>query len=157
MLQDFEFLLPTTFKNYEFNTQVQSSFFQPQELYLGQAMSDIHLNDTKKIHEEIKKFMKLEDGADNVDISQLEGSLFDMVIQNNPYQKNIMGQSQFDIKEYLIISQDFNLKSLLLRSLDTKADNSYRILFEYMNEINSEKYVHIIEHDLYRLIMKEDI
>tara|TARA_B110000305_G_scaffold202757_1_gene231310 strand:+ start:232 stop:456 length:225 start_codon:yes stop_codon:yes gene_type:complete len=57
----------------------------------------------------------------------------------------------------LIISQDFNLKSLLLRSLDTKADNSYRILFEYMNEINSEKYVHIIEHDLYQLIMKEDI
>jgi hypothetical protein len=27
MLQDFEFLLPTTFKNYEFNTQVQTSFF----------------------------------------------------------------------------------------------------------------------------------
>ena len=26
---------------------------------------------------------------------------------------------------------------------DTKADNSYRNLFEYMNEINSEKYVHI--------------
>jgi hypothetical protein len=43
-------------------------------------MSDIHLNDTKKIHEQIKKFMKLEDGSDNVDISQLEGSLFDMVI-----------------------------------------------------------------------------
>ena len=26
-----------------------------------------------------------------------------------------------------------------------------------MNEINSEKYVNIIEHDLYRLMMKEDI
>ena len=57
----------------------------------------------------------------------------------------------------MIISQDFNLKSLLLRSLDTKADNAYRILFECMNEINSERYVNIIEHDLYRLMMKEDI
>jgi len=26
-----------------------------------------------------------------------------------------------------------------------------------MNEINSERYVNIIEHDLYRLMMKEDI
>ena len=57
----------------------------------------------------------------------------------------------------MIISQDFNLKSLLLRSLDAKADNAYRILFECMNEINSEKYVNIIEHDLYRLMIKEDI
>lgn len=70
MLQDFEFLLPTTFKTYEFNTQVQTSFFQPQELYHGQAMSDLHLNDTKKIHEEIKKFMERgEDGTGNVDIT----------------------------------------------------------------------------------------
>ena len=46
-------------------------------------MSDIHLNDTKKIHEQIKKYMKFEDGSDNVgdyDMTQLEGSLFDMVI-----------------------------------------------------------------------------
>ena len=44
-------------------------------------MSDIHLNDTKKIHEEIKKFMEGgEDGAGSVNCEQLEGSLFDMVI-----------------------------------------------------------------------------
>ena len=49
-------------------------------------MSDLHLNDTKKIHEEIKKFMeKADDGSGNIDIAQMEGSLFDMLIQNNPY------------------------------------------------------------------------
>lgn len=47
MLQDFEFLLLHTYQTYDFEIQQRESFFKPQELYLGQTMCDINLNDTE--------------------------------------------------------------------------------------------------------------
>ena len=44
-----------------------------------------------------------------------------------------------------------------MRSLEMKADNSHRILLENLNDINENCYAGMLEHDLYKLLMKDNI
>lgn len=81
-------------------------------------MCDLHLNETKKIHEEICNYMRLEENAENEKEGkeiplpyEIEGSLMDLLLQNNPYKDKIAETSKFEIRRYLIVSQDFNLKT----------------------------------------------
>ena len=73
----------------------------------------------------------------------------DLLLQNNPFKDKIVETSKFEINRYLITSQDFNLKTQLMRSLEMKADNSHRILLENLNDINENCYAGMLEHDLY--------
>ena len=57
---------------------MNESFFQPQELYLGQTMCDINLNDPQSVQTAIFNIRKIDRKKKNT-ISQLNGSLFDMV------------------------------------------------------------------------------
>lgn len=54
MMQDFDFMLLHTYQTYDFQIQMKESFFQPQELYMGQTMCDMHLNDPDQIVKAIK-------------------------------------------------------------------------------------------------------
>lgn len=61
---------------------MNESFFQPQELYLGQTMCDINLNDPQSVQTAIfnnKKFNNHNSRKKKNSISQINGSLFDMV------------------------------------------------------------------------------
>ena len=40
-----------------------------------------------------------------------KGSIFDMLIQNNPYKDEIIRKSQLGLEEYTIVSHDFNLRT----------------------------------------------
>ena len=81
----------------------------------------------------------------------------DLLLQNNPFKDKIVETSKFEINRYLIISQDFNLKTQIMRSLEMKADNSHRILLEILNDINDNVYSCLLEHDLKKLLMKDNI
>ena len=70
-------------------------------------MCDIHLNEAGQIQEAINSMID----QDVVNRNDIEGSLFDMVTQNNPYSAQIKNNSQLDVKDYLIISKDFNFKT----------------------------------------------
>ena len=82
-------------------------------------MCDLHLNETKKIHEEISNYVRHEENAvyekeskeDPQTMYEIEGSLMDLLLQNNPYKDKIAETSKFEIRRNLVISQDFNLKT----------------------------------------------
>ena len=59
-----------------------------------------------------------------------------MLLQNNPYSTQMKENICLGIEHYLIVSKDFNFKSQLMRALEINALNSYKILFENINEIN---------------------
>ena len=44
-----------------------------------------------------------------------------------------------------------------MRCLDSNADNSYKIIIESINKINSASYIAFVEHDLFRIMAKNDI
>ena len=91
LIQDFEFLLLRHYKSFEFQVQMEESFFQPQELFHGQSMCDINLNDPAQISKEITKMLlqksrgEMEDYEEEKMEPRFKGSLFDSLTQNNPY------------------------------------------------------------------------
>ena len=83
LIQDFEFLLLRHYKSFEFQVQMEESFFQPQELFHGQSMCDINLNDPAQISKEITKMLlqksrgEMEDYEEEKMEPKFKGSLFD--------------------------------------------------------------------------------
>ena len=116
-------------------------------------MCDIHLNEATQIQEAIQTMIN----KDVVNRNDIEGSLFDMVTQNNPFSDRIKNDSQLAVKDYLIISKDFNFKTQLMRSLEINAENSYKLILDTIMRINHQKYNDLLEHDMYRIMEKNDI
>ena len=58
LLKDFDMLLGNSSKSYEYDVLLKESFFQPQELFLGQTMFDIKLSDTDTVTSNLKKYRK---------------------------------------------------------------------------------------------------
>ena len=81
-----------------------------------------------------------------------KGSVTDMLLQNNPMSKKIMEKSLLDINDYLIFTQDFTLKSQVIRCFEARANSSMKILFEMLFKINEFKYAPLIENDLVHII-----
>jgi hypothetical protein len=77
-----------------------------------------------------------------------------MILQNNEMSSLIMDKSLLEVKDYLVISQDFSLKSQIMRSYESRANSSMKVLFESIFKINEYRYVSLIEHDLV-IIMSE--
>lgn len=125
---------------------------------MGQTMCDMHLNDPDQIVEAIKN-MRNESKSNSIKqkVRQIEGSLFDMVTQNNPFSEAIKEQSQLGVEDYLIVSRDFNFKSQIMRSLEINATQSYYLMLENIFKINKRKYAELLEHDLYKIMEKDDM
>ena len=64
---------------------------------------------------------------------------------------------QLEVDDYLILSRDFHFKSQLIRCLDINAENSYKIILESINKVNSHLYSASIENDLFRIMSKSEI
>ena len=90
-------------------------------------------------------------------VSQIEGSLFDMLTQNNPFSESIKSKSELGVSDYLILSKDFNFKTQLVRCLEINADNSYKLILDSINKMNHYKYSALLENDLVRIMEKNDI
>ena len=58
LLKDFDMLLDNSSKSYEYDVLLKESFFQPQELFLGQTIFDLQLIDTDTIAQNLKKYRK---------------------------------------------------------------------------------------------------
>ena len=57
LYRDFDFLLMHTYQTYSIDLQMLESFFKPQELFRGQTMCDINLNDPEEISYQIKNYI----------------------------------------------------------------------------------------------------
>lgn len=64
---------------------------------------------------------------------------------------------QLEVDDYLIVSKDFHFKSQLVRCLEINAENSYQIILESINRINSHLYSAFIENDLFRIMSRSEI
>lgn len=91
LVKDFEMLLMYSYQNYLPSVQKNDSFFQPQELFKGQTMQDLYLNDPTQVNSYLNKFYKHQlQKQENDDshgmpwVSQEVGSTIDMILQNHP-------------------------------------------------------------------------
>lgn len=55
-------------------------------------------------HNKMKKKAEFKQNQTESTISQIEGSLFDMVTQNHPYSEIIKDHSELGVEDYLIVS-----------------------------------------------------
>ena len=58
LIKDFGMLLMSSHQNYLPQVQKNDSFFQPQELFKGQSMLDLYLNEPAQVTRQLSKFYK---------------------------------------------------------------------------------------------------
>lgn len=58
LVKDFEMLLMYSYQNYLPSVQKSDSFFQQQELFRGQSMYDLYLNEPAQVNSNLKQFYR---------------------------------------------------------------------------------------------------
>ena len=122
-------------------------------------MVDVELSNPDGLSSILKKFRKIRKNIkDDGDIKGLrDGSIVDMLLQNNPMTDMILYKSDLGLLDYQILSQDFNFKSQMIRCFEIKANNSQKVIFENIFKINEKGYAPLIEHDLIQIMMKTKV
>ena len=105
------------------------------------SICDITLLDSEGIENGLKEFNDFED-------SNLSGSIFNVLTQNDPVRKNILTRINFAPK-ISIISKDLNFSSTIERAIRYKQFKSANLILQHtLTFVNTGQYQELIMNDL---------
>ena len=114
-IPDLKFLILNTFEDIS-----KQGFFQAQEILQFKSICDITLLESEAIENGLKDFNDSED-------SNLNGSIFNVLTQNDPVRKMILTRINFAPK-ISIISKDLNFSSTIERAIRYKQFKSANMI-----------------------------